>query len=190
MKRYIKSAVADILREPWQTKQAIASDPNSSPRDLAYLATDSSRWTREKVAYNPNTPLDVLEQLAHDPYSGVRAWVAFNPSTPAELRNDIQERKNDYSGVAEIRIRDMSCTVNADVKKTIHNIVSKALPTPECKIISEVYVPDEDMPDCCDYYLQCGPIEEVQAMRLSERLYQRIDRIYPADTHSFEMLLK
>lgn len=145
MKRYIKSAISDVLKEDWQTKQALAKDPKTSPRDLAYLATDTSQYTRQRVAHNPNTPEDVLRRLAQDPYPEVRAYVKLNPSKP----KDLQVVMDNKSGTVELEFY-IAEPLNSEIKQDLRLISDQVLSKFGCSKLSESY--REDPVDNSDFY--------------------------------------
>lgn len=76
MKRYIKSAIADLSTEDVAARAEIALDPNTSPAALEQLAHDWYVGVRWHVANNPNTPESALKLLATDQNFGVREIVA------------------------------------------------------------------------------------------------------------------
>lgn len=63
----------------------IASNPDTPPAVLAYLARTASEKVLERIAENPRTPVNVLEVLAESPYARVRVAVAENADTPLEV---------------------------------------------------------------------------------------------------------
>lgn len=155
MKRYIKSAISDILNEGWEIRQELAKDPSTSPRDLAYLATDPSQYTRQKVAHNPSTPADTLRKLAQDPYPAVRFWVDRNPAKP----KDLVINQYDLSGVVAFEFLIEELPTN-DIKMDISSIVSQQLDRLGYTKVAESYrkgpFPDEDF----YYIIQCGQFAE------------------------------
>ena len=153
MKRYIKSAISDILKEDWRTKQALAKDPNTSPRDLAYLATDTSQYTRQKVAQNPNTPEDVLRKLARDPYPDVRACVKLNPARPEDLQVIVDDR----SGVVELEFY-IAEPLTDKIKQDLAHISDCAVSGYRCTKFSESYRKDPTDDSGFYYYLQCNQL--------------------------------
>jgi hypothetical protein len=68
-----------------QIRMRLASNPQSPPAVLSYLAKMASATLLERIAENPRTPAQLLEELATNPLSNVRAAVADNPSTPKEV---------------------------------------------------------------------------------------------------------
>ena len=165
MKRYIKSAVADILQQHWTTKQAVAKDPNSSPRDLAYLATDPSRYTRACVAKNPNTPQEVLEMLARDPYYDVRASIMYNPNISNDLLERIQSSLNDRSDKMEFNFY-ISTGLTDELRVAVPEILDNILAQCNRTKYGETYRFDHDddvggSDVDFHYIVQCGPLESM-----------------------------
>ena len=85
MKRYIKSAVKDVLDEPEDIRYELGFDQNTRPEVLERLASSQDYYTRCAVARNPNTPQELLMTLAKDLNHNVRCDVADNPSTSEEI---------------------------------------------------------------------------------------------------------
>jgi hypothetical protein len=66
-------------------RRIIASNPNTPPAVLAYLAKHSEPDILERIAENPRTPLYALQLLAKCPKSSVRAAVAENVNVSADI---------------------------------------------------------------------------------------------------------
>lgn len=99
MKRYIKSAVADVSDEDMDSRKEIAKSTTANVAMLEKLSRDSDRRIREQIAKNPNTPIDVLEQLSTDKSYLVRMQIARNPNTPASLLSQmVKNEKTFYEG--------------------------------------------------------------------------------------------
>ena len=108
-----RTATAGLLdelsrRRNWETRYAVASHPNVSPRalkrlggdefavvrcaaarapnapvpGLEALATDGDVWVRANAASNRSLPLGLLQALLEDRYAAVRAAAVANPSLP------------------------------------------------------------------------------------------------------------
>ena len=65
-----------------EAQQAIASDWDTDPQQLAELGESRWSWVRRAVAGNPFSPPEVLEKLAQGNCYPVQLAVARNPSTP------------------------------------------------------------------------------------------------------------
>lgn len=76
-----RSVVLDDL-EFEQIRMQIASNPNTPPAVLAYLAKNATPTVLERIAENPRTPIELLSELASSPIAGVRAAVGENSATP------------------------------------------------------------------------------------------------------------
>ena len=76
MKRYIKSAIADLSTEDLDIRLELARDFNTSPTVLEQLVYDPFAGVRIQVANNPNTPESALKLLAADRNFDVRETVA------------------------------------------------------------------------------------------------------------------
>ena len=87
MKRYVKSAIGDILNESTEAKREIARNPETDVDILNKLSTDydSGTWVRWEVAFNDSTPPETLAIMSNDKEDVVRAAVACNPNTPVEV---------------------------------------------------------------------------------------------------------
>ena len=85
MKRYIKSAVKDVLDEPEDIRYELGFDQNTRPEVLERLASSQDYYTRCAVARNPSTPVELLQKLAKDLNKNVRTDVADNPNTPEDI---------------------------------------------------------------------------------------------------------
>ena len=72
MKRYIKSAVKDLLDTSFETRRAVLFDENASIRDLIKLAEDHNPMIRYNLATNDRCPIEILEKLASDEDEDVR----------------------------------------------------------------------------------------------------------------------
>ena len=96
MKRYIRSAVADVTSEEYGDKMEMAESAETSSYVLKQLATDDNRFIRKAVAENKNTPAEVLKLLVADTYAGVRESVARNPNATAEVLSCLV---SDYSEI-------------------------------------------------------------------------------------------
>jgi hypothetical protein len=66
-------------------RRIIASNPNTPPSVLWYLAKHSAPEILERVAENPRTPLTALELLARCPKASVRAAVAENINVSPDI---------------------------------------------------------------------------------------------------------
>lgn len=82
MKRYIKSAVKDILDEDPSYRRRAAHDSITDMRTYARLADDPDANNRANLADLTRTTPEMLEKLANDPERRVRVCVARNPNTP------------------------------------------------------------------------------------------------------------
>lgn len=85
MKRYIRSAVADVTSEEYDDKMEMAESPDTSSFVLKQLAMDENRFVRRTVAENEVTPAEVLKILVTDSYVGVREAVARNHNATSEV---------------------------------------------------------------------------------------------------------
>lgn len=72
MKRYIKSAVKDLLDTSFETRRAVLFDENASIRDLIKLAEDRNPMIRYNLATSDRCPIEILEKLASDEDEDVR----------------------------------------------------------------------------------------------------------------------
>ena len=71
--------------DDWWVRAAVAENPNAQPAELTALAAEQGHVTiREHVAAHVHTPGQVLLRLARDGDPAVRAQVARNPSTPPQ----------------------------------------------------------------------------------------------------------
>lgn len=68
-----------------QIKACIASNPETPPAVLAYLADANSTDVLERIAENPNTSAETLWRLAYNAESRVRAALASNDNTPFDV---------------------------------------------------------------------------------------------------------
>lgn len=68
-----------------RVRMQIASNPNTPPAVLEYLAKSATPRVLERIAENSRTPIELLEKLARSPLSNVRAAVADNSNTPEEI---------------------------------------------------------------------------------------------------------
>lgn len=91
MKRYIKSAVKDVLDENHYTQRDIARLSNF-PRQLMQLGASDDESVRYEVAANPSTSAEVLVKLSKDKDSDVRYKVALNPNTPVDCLREMFEQ--------------------------------------------------------------------------------------------------
>jgi len=110
MKRYIKSAINNILDEStWfqmeqashtddprvlaqlakspnlQVRYRVACNPCTSISTLATLTEDSDEYVRAGVAENDNVTEDLLRKLGNDDTRVVLEWVALNNKTPSDV---------------------------------------------------------------------------------------------------------
>ncbi|HEY9790178.1 MAG TPA: hypothetical protein V6D22_07260 [Candidatus Obscuribacterales bacterium] len=78
---------SDVLddNEFRQIRRIIASNPNTPPAVLAYLAKNSDADILERIAENPRTPLNTLERLARSSSPVVRAAVAENINVSPDI---------------------------------------------------------------------------------------------------------
>ena len=76
MKRYIKSAIADLSTEDLDIRLDLARDSSTSPTVLEQLVYDPFAGVRIQVAKNLNTPESALKLLATDRNFDVRDAVA------------------------------------------------------------------------------------------------------------------
>jgi hypothetical protein len=72
-------------REFRQIRRIIASNPNTPPGVLSYLAKIADSEILVRVAENPRTPLYTLERLARSPVADVRAAVADNLNVSPDI---------------------------------------------------------------------------------------------------------
>lgn len=80
----------------WNTLEAEANDPKTSPKRLAHLAGSKLYCIRLAVARNPNTPKSALIDLAKTMAGSVRNAVIENPNCPPLVKIWIQ---SGYSGM-------------------------------------------------------------------------------------------
>lgn len=78
---------SDVLddREFQQIRLQIASNPNTPPAVLTYLARQADARLLERIAENPRTPVETLERLAQSAIPSVRIAVAENVNTSLDL---------------------------------------------------------------------------------------------------------
>lgn len=76
----------DLLNEEEfeRTRMQIASNPNTPPAVLEYLAKSATPKVLERIAENPRAPVCLLEKLSRSPLANVRAAVSENCNTPEE----------------------------------------------------------------------------------------------------------
>ena len=89
MKRYIRSAISNILDEPESVQEEIARE-TSNVEDLRTLLDarpmDSYNYTLcADIARNPSADIDILMSLIDHPARYVRAAVASNPNTTVDM---------------------------------------------------------------------------------------------------------
>ena len=84
MKRYIRSAIQDILDEDREIKLKVIENPRTPVSTLSRLANDPDHRIRRSVADSPNNPPEVLAKLGDDPDSIVRSSVVANRNTPVD----------------------------------------------------------------------------------------------------------
>lgn len=72
-------------REFQQIRLQIASNPNTPPAVLNYLARQGDAKLLERIAENPRTPGETLERLAQSAIPSVRIAVAENAKTPSAI---------------------------------------------------------------------------------------------------------
>jgi hypothetical protein len=72
MRRNIYAAIADILNEPTEIREEVASDPNTDIETLAILSEDPDYGIRAMVAANSSTPRELLIKLSRDDAFPVR----------------------------------------------------------------------------------------------------------------------
>ena len=101
MKRYIRSAVVDILDEPKEIQEEIANNSKTSPRILKQLANSEYSNVLSAVAHNPHTPPDVLKHLYEKYYDPTQTYtsnlmrnVISNPNLPDDILTDILKSEN------------------------------------------------------------------------------------------------
>lgn len=82
MKRYIKSAVKNILEESLSDRQLIASDPSTDIDTLRQLANDNSILVKRELLANPSCPIDILYQYADTQDVSLQEGLAQNPNLP------------------------------------------------------------------------------------------------------------
>lgn len=64
----------------------VASNSNTAPDTLDYLANDDSPYVRWTVAANPNTPIDALKRLLEDDNVSVQDHLGKNPNINKVLK--------------------------------------------------------------------------------------------------------
>ena len=101
MKRYIKTAVADVNAEEYDVHHSIASDPNTRPdvlRHLVDLYTDGrpGEPVLYAVAQNPNTPEDCLARLMDIHNYTLTLNLVWNPNLPSSLLDKLADRYPKY----------------------------------------------------------------------------------------------
>lgn len=89
MKRYIKSAIVNILSEPEEIRREIADSSDSSAANLLQLASDPDFSVRSSVACNPNAPYRALKVLSRDRDHRIRLNIAERFDTPSILLKKI-----------------------------------------------------------------------------------------------------
>lgn len=85
MKRYIKSAVSDILSEPEEIKREVARNIDTPAATLMRLTEDMDPYVRKDVAENRSAPYSALKCLSRDPDYMVRETVATSLHTPEPI---------------------------------------------------------------------------------------------------------
>ena len=79
-----KSAVLDDS-EYNRIRRIIATNPNTPPSVLDYLARNGNKDTQVRVAENPRTPVSALEHLARSDSATVRSAVAENENVSPDI---------------------------------------------------------------------------------------------------------
>ncbi|MDY6804464.1 MAG: hypothetical protein SXA11_11750 [Cyanobacteriota bacterium] len=78
-----------------ESQQAIASNWDTDPQQLAELAESRWSWVRLAVAQNPSSPPSVLEKLAGGDFDLIQEAVARNPSSPTAALEKLMEVDED-----------------------------------------------------------------------------------------------
>jgi len=88
--RYNHNCPTETIAEV-ESQQAIASNWETDPQQLAELAESRWSWVRLVVAQNPFAPPEVLEKLAEGDFNLIQLAVARNPSSPAAALEKLME---------------------------------------------------------------------------------------------------
>ena len=135
-----RAVAAGLLEEmsrshDWQTRYAVASHPNASPRTLKRLGGDERVVVRCATARARKAPVAVLEALAADDEMWVRAHAASNRSVPpASLRALVGDR---YAAVRAAAVSNAALAVElaaecvGDRAKGVRAAVAGRLAAPE-----------------------------------------------------------
>ena len=135
-----RAVAAALLEEmsrshDWETRYAVASHPNASPRALKRLGGDERVVVRCAAARAPKAPVAVLEALAADDEMWVRAHAASNRSVPpASLRALLGDR---YAAVRAAAVSNAALAVEltaecvGDRAKGVRAAVAERLVDPE-----------------------------------------------------------
>lgn len=83
-----------LLKDNRSMLEEIASDKNSDPSVLKYLAELDDASIRMDVARNSNAPADILLKLSEDKDADVRFAVTMNPNTSADTLLRLSEDEN------------------------------------------------------------------------------------------------
>ena len=88
--RYNPNCPTETIAEV-ESQQAIASNWETDPQQLAELAESRWSWVRLGVAQNPSAPPEVLEKLAESDFYLIQLAIARNPSSPTAALEKLME---------------------------------------------------------------------------------------------------